>query len=69
MFNRRMLNSLENQQINNCYFLVGLPFTSAPHTLRYFPQVRNTFINVTFSFNVTIIILNMQCKLPGDHNF
>ena len=46
MFNRRMLNSLENQQINNCYFLVGLPFTSAPHTLRYFPQVRNTFITL-----------------------
>lgn len=68
MFNRRMLNSLENQQIKNSLiflFLVGLPFTSAPHTLRYFSQVRNTFINVTFSFNVTIIILNIQCKLPG----
>lgn len=74
MFNRRMLNSLENQWIKNSLriflFLVGLPFTSAPHTLRYFSQVRNTFINVTFFFfNVTIIILNIQCKLPEDHNF
>ena len=64
-----MLNSPENQWIKNCYFLVGLPFTSAAHTLRYFSQVRNTFINVMFSFNVTIIILNIQCQLSGDHNF